>query len=93
MPSEWEEGYRAGYGAGYADCLRYAGGPQPVAAAVRRSKISRQAAKPRKVSAYHRRLGKILKRLKKKHTLKNGNLRKGWSNSRIMKTAHKEAKK
>jgi len=90
MPSEWERGFAAGYAQG--------SGITPEAyereRQVTRSKINRsQATKPRKVSAYHRRLGKILKRLKKKHTLKNGNLRKGWTNSRLMKTAHKEAKK
>lgn len=47
----------------------------------------------RKVSAYHKRLGTILKRLKKKHTLKNGSWRKGWSQTRLMKAAHKEAKR
>ena len=51
-------------------------------------------AKPkRKVSAYHKRLGIILKRLKKKHTLKNGKWRKGWSQRRLMNAAHKEAKR
>ena len=47
----------------------------------------------RKVSAYHRRLGIILRRLKKRHTLKNGKWRKGWTQKRLMKAAHKEAKR
>lgn len=49
--------------------------------------------KPRKVSAYHKRLGVILKRLKKRHTLKSGKWRKGWNQRRLMKAAHKEAKR
>jgi len=86
MPTEWERGY----GAGYSDALRYSSGltgreDERIAAA----KVKR----PRKVSAYHRRLGVILKRLKKKHTLKSGKWRKGWSQRRLMKAAHKEAKK
>jgi len=59
-------------------------------------KTSRRAyeRKPkRRVSAYHKRLGTILRRLKKKHTLKSGKWRKGWNQKRLMKAAHKEAKK
>ena len=56
------------------------------------------AEKPkRKPSAYNRRYGAAYKRIKKKHTLKNGNMAKGWGgkrgHARIRKMAHDEAKK
>ena len=53
------------------------------------------AAKPkkRKVSAYSRRYGAAYKRLRKRHTLKNGKYRKGYNHKKIVKLAHKEAKR
>jgi len=88
MPSEWERGFADGFRAGQETGTR--GELVTQGEVITKAKRAR---KVRKVSAYHRRLGRILKRLKKKHTLKNGNLRKGWTNARLMKTAHKEAKK
>ena len=54
-----------------------------------------QAAPPkkRKISAYSRRYGAAYKRLRKRHTLKNGKYRKGYNHKRIVKLAHKEAKR
>jgi len=52
-----------------------------------------QAVKKRKVSAYSRRYGAAYKRLRKRHTLKNGKYRKGYNHKRIVKLAHKEAKR
>lgn len=53
-----------------------------------------RAVKPkRKVSAYHKRLGKAIKTLRKRHLLKSGKWRKGWSQKKIMKAAHKIAKR
>tara|TARA_Y100000401_G_scaffold110082_1_gene106943 strand:- start:241 stop:507 length:267 start_codon:yes stop_codon:yes gene_type:complete len=49
--------------------------------------------KKRKVSAYSRRYGAAYKRLRKRHTLKNGKYRKGYNHKRIVKLAHKEAKR
>ncbi len=49
--------------------------------------------KKRKVSAYSRRYGSAYKRLRKRHTLKNGKYRKGYNHKRIVKLAHKEAKR
>jgi len=49
--------------------------------------------KKRKVSAYSRRYGAAYKRLRKRHTLKNGKYRKGYNHKRIVKMAHKEAKR
>jgi len=47
----------------------------------------------RKVSAYSRRYGAAYKRLRKRHTLKNGKFRKGYNHKRLVKLAHKEAKR
>ena len=49
--------------------------------------------KKRKVSAYSRRYGSAYKRLRKRHTLKNGKYRKGYNHKKIVKLAHKEAKR
>lgn len=49
--------------------------------------------KKRKVSAYSRRYGAAYKRLRKRHTLKNGKYRKGYNHKRLVKLAHKEAKR
>ena len=56
---------------------------------------SNEVAKPkkRKVSAYSRRYGAAYKRLRKRHTLKNGKYRKGYNHKRLVKLAHKEAKR
>jgi len=51
-------------------------------------------AKPkRKVSSYNRRYSAAYKRIRRKNTLKNGTLRKGYNHKRIVMMAHKEAKK
>lgn len=51
----------------------------------------------RKPSAYNRRYAAAYRRIKKKHTLKNGNMAKGWTgkrgHARIVKMAHAEARK
>jgi hypothetical protein len=49
--------------------------------------------KKRKVSAYHKRLGRAIKSLRAKHLLKNGKWRKGWNQRKMMKAAHKIAGK
>ena len=49
--------------------------------------------KKRKVSAYSRRYGAAYKRLRRKHTLKNGKMRKGINHKKLVKMAHKEAKR
>ena len=59
------------------------------------NKSSPEAGQPkkRKISAYSRRYGAAYKRLRKRHTLKNGKYRKGYNHKRIVKLAHKEAKR
>ena len=49
--------------------------------------------KKRKVSAYSRRYGAAYKRLRRKHTLKSGKMRKGINHKKLDKMAHKEAKR
>lgn len=52
-----------------------------------------RAPKKRKVSAYAKAYGASYRRLRKKHTLKNGQLRKGYTHKKLVKLAHAEAKR
>lgn len=47
----------------------------------------------RKVSAYQRAFGNAYKRLRAKHSKKNGKLRSGFNHQRLMQMAHKEARR
>ncbi len=49
--------------------------------------------KKRKVSAYSRRYGAAYKRLRRKAMLKSGKMRKGMTHKKLVKLAHKEAKR
>jgi hypothetical protein len=49
--------------------------------------------KKRKISAYSRRYGAAYKRLRRKATLKSGKMRKGMTHKKLVKLAHKEAKR
>ena len=51
------------------------------------------AKKTRKASPYNRRYAAAYKRIRKRHTLKNGKYRKGWNHKKVVKAAHKEAKR
>ena len=55
--------------------------------------VVRKAAKTPAAKRAARRLSSALTKVNAKARLKSGNLRKGWSQSRIMKEAHKIAKK
>ena len=44
-------------------------------------------------SAYNKRLGSALKRLNKRARKKDGSYRKGWNAKKVMRMAHKEAKR
>ena len=57
------------------------------------NQVGGKTVKKRKVSAYSRRYGKAYKMLRKRHTLKNGKYRKGYNHKKIVKLAHKEAKR
>ena len=69
---------------------------QEGAAQIRNPARGRKAVKKgavRAVSPYHKHLGRVMKRLKKRHTKKNGDFKKGWNMKRIMAAAHKETKR
>lgn len=80
-----------------AQALEARGVPAPVGMAVAEGaatvavKGARKA--KRKASAYSKRYGAAYRRIRKQHTLKNGQLRKGWSHKRIVKAAHQAARR
>lgn len=82
----YRDGYSAGYAAGRAD-MDMMGHNAPLASQVTPPKPKR------KVSAYSRAYGRAYRSLRKKHTLKNGKLRKGYTHKRLVKLAHAEAKR
>ena len=47
----------------------------------------------KKVSAYNRRYAAAFRKLKKTHTLASGKYRKGWNFKKLVKAAHKVAKR
>ena len=57
-----------------------------------RSKV-RTIGRARKASEYSKKLAKHLKQERAKATKKNGDFKKGWSQARVMKAAHKCVKK
>jgi hypothetical protein len=65
----------------------------PILELMKKEAPTAAAPKKRKVSAYSRRYGAAYKRLRKRHTLKNGKYRKGYNHKRLVKLAHKEAKR
>jgi hypothetical protein len=65
----------------------------PILELMNASAAEPEVKKKRKVSAYSRRYGAAYKRLRKRHTLKSGKYRKGYNHKRIVKLAHKEAKR
>lgn len=65
----------------------------PILEMMNNSSPAAEKPKKRKVSAYSRRYGAAYKRLRKRHTLKNGKYRKGYNHKRLVKLAHKEAKR
>ncbi len=68
----------------------------PILAMLMSPDVAEEAPK-RKPSAYNRRYAAAYRRIKKKKTLKNGNMAKGFAgvrgHKRIMKMAHDEARK
>ncbi len=98
-----ENSYFAGYREGWADALKYTttgsifgqpwGPPQPSPQSLPTNPETYTPKKPkRKCSAYSKRLGREIKKLNKKH--KSGDkFKKGWNQKRLMKAAHKAAKR
>lgn len=60
---------------------------------VERAAVKTVAKKARKKTPHDKRLSRALKEVNAKARLKNGNLRKGWTQSKIMKKAHALARK
>lgn len=87
---DYTQGYRDGFAAGMAASLSMVQNGSPGAIVE-----SAPASKPRKrkVSAYSRAYGRAYKALRRKHTLKSGKLRKGYTHKRLVKLAHAQAKR
>jgi hypothetical protein len=83
---DYAQGYRDGFAAGMAASMT-----MPVAPGVPADEV--QAPKKRKVSSYSRAYGRAYKSLRRKHTLKSGKLRKGYTHKRLVKLAHAQAKR
>ena len=83
---DYAQGYRDGFAAGMASSMA-----MPVVPVVPAMEV--EAPKKRKVSAYSRAYGRAYKALRRKHTLKSGKLRKGYTHKRLVKLAHAEAKR
>ncbi|MHA1170309.1 MAG: hypothetical protein ACTSRU_20980 [Candidatus Hodarchaeales archaeon] len=47
----------------------------------------------RRTSGYTKELGRQIRKVREKATLKNGTLRKGWDESKIMTEAHKQTRR
>ena len=84
---DYAQGYRDGFAAGMAASMT-----MPVVPGVP-AVDANPAPKKRKVSAYSRAYGAAYRRLRRKHTLKSGKLRKGYTHKRLVKLAHAEAKR
>ena len=84
---DYAQGYRDGFAAGMAASLTMPGAGTPP------SMETSAPVKKRKVSAYSRAYGAAYRRLRRKHTLKSGKLRKGYTHKRLVKLAHAEAKR
>ena len=87
---DYAQGYRDGFAAGMAASMT-----MPVVPGVPAVEGGAQQAAPkkRKVSAYSRAYGRAYKSLRRKHTLKSGKLRKGYTHKRLVKLAHAQAKR
>jgi hypothetical protein len=83
---DYATGYRDGFAAGMA-----AAGSMPVAPVA--VDVAEVPKKKRKVSAYAKAYGRAYKSLRRKHTLKSGALRKGYTHKRLVKLAHAEARR
>ena len=95
---DYAQGYRDGFEAGYrrAREIDAMGGAVPFTVnngMVVPADGVMATTKKRKVSAYSRAYGRAYKALRRKHTLKSGKLRKGYTHKRLVKLAHAEAKR
>lgn len=87
---DYAQGYRDGFAAGVAASISM---PQTAALGVDSNPAGPSQPRKRKVSSYSRAYGRAYKSLRRKHTLKSGKLRKGYTHKRLVKLAHAEAKR
>jgi len=87
---DYAQGYRDGFAAGVAASISM---PQNAALVADSNPAGPAQPRKRKVSAYSRAYGKAYRSLRRKHTLKSGKLRKGYTHKRLVKMAHAEAKR
>lgn len=87
---DYAQGYRDGFAAGVAASISM---PQTGALVANSKSADPIAPRKRKVSAYSRAYGRAYKSLRRKHTLKSGKLRKGYTHKRLVKLAHAQAKR
>jgi len=87
---DYATGYRDGFAAGMATSMSTA----PIVG-MQANALPAPEPQPRKrkVSAYSRAYGRAYKSLRRKHTLKSGKLRKGYTHKRLVKLAHAQAKR
>jgi len=91
---DYAQGYRDGYQAGARDALRLNNISPTIPFTVENGMVvEEEPVKKRKVSTYSRAYGRAYKALRRKHTLKSGKLRKGYTHKRLVKMAHAEAKR
>jgi hypothetical protein len=96
--TDYRDGYADGFANGYAQGLMASGVsmdqiPGRAGAEIPTLPGSATQPKKRKASAYAKRYGAAYRRIRRKHTLKNGKLRKGWTHKKIVKAAHAAAKR
>lgn len=88
---DYSQGYRDGFAAGIVAGQSMPPGIPTVPGA--RILEPSSPPKKRKVSAYSRAYGRAYKSLRRKHTLKSGKMRKGYTHKRLVKLAHAQAKR
>ena len=86
---DYAQGYRDGFAAGMAASMTVPAMPANAPPGT----METAALRKRKVSAYSRAYGRAYKSLRRKHTLKSGKLRKGYTHKRLVKLAHAQAKR
>jgi len=84
MPSDWERGYSAGYRAAHDTDVRDI--------TIERGQDAPRK-KTRKTTQNDRKMSKALQEANRKAKKTNGDFRKGWDQSRLMKEAHRLKRK
>tara|TARA_Y100001963_G_C6652144_1_gene386252 strand:- start:238 stop:501 length:264 start_codon:yes stop_codon:yes gene_type:complete len=85
MASDWERGYAAGYAAAHRTDVRDI--------TTDRGESAPRTRRTRSKTRTDSNMSRALTQINKKARLKNGDLRKGWTQSKVMKEAHKLRRK